>query len=134
MKVYVLDTSIVSRILRRDDDVLRGLEVASAVNSRMILCPVVHYEILRGFRKTHSPRLSAEFDELATYVLWDDMNRSDWEKAAELWASAVARGHPHSDADILIAGYAASRSATLVTANERHFQGLGIPIENWTKP
>jgi predicted nucleic acid-binding protein len=134
MRIYVLDTSIVSRILRRDADVLDGLETATSVNSRMILCPVVHYEILRGFRKTHSPRLSKEFDELSSYVFWDDMRRSDWEKAAELWASAVAKGHPHEDADVLIAGFAASRSATLVTANEKHFQGLGIPIENWTKP
>lgn len=131
MTTYIIDTSIVSHILRRDAHVIERLEQVVSGNSRMVLCPVVYYEILRGLRKTHSPRLSAEFSSLASFLIWDDMKRTDWDQAGELWASAAQRGLPRNDADVLIAAYALRRSAVLVTDNESHFQHFGLEIENW---
>jgi predicted nucleic acid-binding protein len=35
-------------------------------------------------------------------------------------------------ADLLIAVIALKTGATLVTNNTRHFEGLGLAVENWT--
>ena len=133
MASYVLDTNIVSHILRRDERVLSRLEHAVSGDAAMILCPVVYYEIQRGLVKKASSRLLSEFTRLTTYVRWEDVRRADWDKAAELWVLATQSGAPRNDADVIIAAYALRRGAILVTDNESHFRQLGVRIENWTK-
>ena len=59
------------------------------------------------------------------------LERADWERAADVWAQRHRVGRPIQDADLLIAVIALKTGATLVTNNARHFEGLGLTIENW---
>ena len=134
MATYLLDTNIISRVLRKEAEVSERLEDVLLGNETIILCPVVLYEIRRGLVKKVAVGIERAFEELISHFVWDEMVRQDWEKAAELWALSVRIGAPRNDADILIASHAHRLGAVLVTDNESHFQHLGLETENWCKP
>lgn len=52
---------------------------------------------------------------------------------AEILASRRRAGRPIATVDLMIAAIARSRSATVVTRDERGFEGCGVPvIDPWT--
>jgi predicted nucleic acid-binding protein len=52
------------------------------------------------------------------------------ERAALVWARLMAegkaRGRPRNPLDMIIAATAEANDCTLVTANERHFEGIAL--------
>lgn len=56
----------------------------------------------------------------------------DWDEAARIWAERHRTGQGISDPDLLLAALARKWNATLVTNNTRHFEGLGVNLEDWT--
>ncbi len=128
---YVLDTNIISYILQKDPQVLRHVANALTSNAEFLLCPIVFYEVRRGFLWRDARQ---QLDKFLTYIAsftWEDFTREDWETAAQLWANLRQQGTPVGEADVLIAAYVIQHQATLVTNNEKHFQPLGVSIENW---
>jgi len=128
---YVVDTNIVSAVLRQDRAAATRLDEAFRLGGTFYLCPVVYYEVVRGLLHTPVPGMVEVFDEMRRSMLWQEFTPTDWQCAARLWAEFRSAGRPRGDADILIGAYALSRSAVLVTADERHFAGLGLTTENW---
>jgi len=128
---FVLDSNIISRILRRDVRVASRLIDASKANARVYLCPVVYYEVRRGLLERGASRQLGEFDALASTLIWEEFERPMWEGAASTWADCRRRGRPHDDADLLIAAYARHLQATLVTNNTADFEDLGLRLANW---
>jgi len=128
---YVLDTNVISYAMRRRPEVLARLEAAMGSNAVLRLCPVVHYEILRGLLRTGNPIQRQSYDDLLAVMLWDDLRLRDWEAAAGLWHRSMALGRPVGDADLLLAAFAVNREAVLVTNNSRHFAHLDIPLVDW---
>ena len=128
---YVIDTNIISYALERAEP--SSDRVRAAIRQRVLLylCPVVLFEVRRGFLHRPNARKSEAFERLAHFMRWDELTRQDWERAAELWAVCEGSGRHADDADLLIAAYAISRGATVVTDNVRHLGGLGVDIENW---
>jgi len=56
-------------------------------------------------------------------------------RAAELWCDAWAGGHPHDDADLIIAATAREHGRVLVTGNTPHFAWVqGLRLEDWRQP
>lgn len=130
-RAYVVDTNIVSSVLRQDRNAAGRLDEVLRLGGTLYLCPVVYYEVVRGLLHSPVARMLEVFDEMRSHLLWQEFTPADWQLAAQLWAEARSSGRPHADADILIAAYALGRSAVLVTDNERHFSDLGLTIENW---
>ena len=130
---YLLDSSAVSLLLRghRNPEVVERYEREANAGTEFIVCPVVAYEVRRGLEWRGADRQSAQFDVLERAWLWDDLERGDWLLAAEMWAQRMAEGRPISDADLLIAAHAARLDAVVVTSNVRHFDGLGVTVEDW---
>jgi tRNA(fMet)-specific endonuclease VapC len=128
---YLLDTNILTGILKKDARVVAPLTAALADNARLILSPIVYYEIKRGLLKRDAKRQLNFFEQWVKTLWWEDVLRADWTMAAELWATETAQGRPPQDADILIAAQSRRLKATLVTANIAHFKFLGIWLENW---
>jgi tRNA(fMet)-specific endonuclease VapC len=131
--VYLLDTNIISLLLRRDPIVAQRLKDALAANATIVLSPIVFYEIQRGLLKRDAKKQRTFFERLSPKFVWCDLERQDWVEAAQLWAEREQAGRPISDADLMIAVQAKRLGAILVTDNERDFDGLGVQVENWRK-
>jgi tRNA(fMet)-specific endonuclease VapC len=134
MTTYILDTNIISLILRNEALVRARLSEALTPTNTILGCPVVWYEVRRGLIARDAKRQIGTFERVFAAFGWQDFNQADWSLATDLWAKRRAAGSPISDADLLIGAYVSNRGATLVTDNEKDFLGLGITIENWTIP
>ncbi len=82
-------------------------------------------------RLVGSTRLKRAYDLLVADWTWLDLVREDRDTAAGLWARRHAAGRPIEDSDLLIATGALRADATLVTNNQRHYEDLGVPLDNW---
>ena len=129
---YLLDTNIITGILKQDALVVDHVTAALAADARLFLSPIVYYEIKRGPLRRDARKQLAFFEQLTQTLHWDDLQRADWNTAARLWAGEIAQGRPPQDADILIAAQSHRLKAILVTANADHFAHLGIRLENWS--
>ena len=134
MASYVPDSNIISYILSKDVRVVPRLDELFARSDKVVICPVVFFEIRRGLLWKGAARKLREFELLMLYLVWDEFQADDWERASTLWAESARLGAAKTDADILIAAHALRLGATLVTDNEDHFRHLGVPVENWCRP
>lgn len=131
-RTYVLDTNVVSRLLKNELQVLKRLYSVKVRRAVVLLCPIVSYEIRRGLMKKGATRQLTFFETwCASHLRWDDLDRPVWDEAATLWAQCQCSGAPRHDNDLLIAAHAKMRNATVVTNNVRHFQDLRVPVEDW---
>jgi predicted nucleic acid-binding protein len=130
---YVLDTNIVTALLRHQTTLIAHTARAAAANAEILLCPVVFYEALRGLLYRDAQKQRQRLLDYTAAFIWDDINLADWEKAAELWAALRRQGLQVGDADLLIGVYALQRQAIVVTANEKHFIPVGVQTENWLR-
>ena len=130
MTSYVLDTNIISLILREHPAVTARMNAISMGNI-VLGCPMVWHEVRRGLLARDAKAQMALFENLFATFQWQDYTRDDWSLAAEWWAQRRAAGQPIADADLLIAVFAHNRNAALVTDNEKDFADLGVNVENW---
>lgn len=128
---YVLDTNILTALLRHETQSVEHTTRAAAANAEILLCPVVFYEALRGLLHRDAQKQKQHLLDYAAVFIWEDFDRADWGKAAELWAALRSQGIQVSDADLLIGVYAMQRQAVVITANEKDFVPLGVQTENW---
>lgn len=131
MTVYVLDTNIVSLILRRDPMAIARFSESAVPENIFIGCPLVWFEIRRGLLKRDAKQQLARFEMLFSTFHWQDYTAADWALAATLWVDRFKVGLPVADADLLIAAFARERNAVLVTNNVADFAQLGITLETW---
>lgn len=133
MTAYVLDTNIMSLALRPDPKVYARFNQILNPDNVILGCPTVWYELRRGLLARDAKGQMQRFEALFATFVWQDFTHDDWTLATTLWAQRRARGMPISDADLLIGVFTRTRSAVLVTDNEKDFVGLGVTIENWTE-
>src|SRR5437762_2301582 len=107
MNEALLDTDILSEVLKRKDKhVLAAARQYLAAHQRLAFSAITAYEIIRGLRANRARRQLAEF--LRTLGTSDvfPVSMPVLMRAAELWVEARANGHPHDDADLIIAATA----------------------------
>jgi tRNA(fMet)-specific endonuclease VapC len=131
MSIYLLDTNIISAILRRVPLVQNRLRDSVPAHDQIWLSAVVYYESKRGLLKRDAKNQMESLELLTTRFEWCDVIQDDWERAAHMWASRFKIGRPIEDADLLIAAQAKRLNAILVTDNAKDFDGLNVSIENW---
>ncbi len=136
MSRYSLDADTLTRLLKKhpgNQPVVDRFRVELRRNSLFIICPVVFYELRRELSfKGARVQLSA-FDSLIEGMTWREFDAPVWRRASDLWSALRARGHPHEDADVLIAAHALENGATIVTGNVGHFQHTGAVVEDWSR-
>jgi tRNA(fMet)-specific endonuclease VapC len=131
MSRYVLDTNIISFLLRREPRVFARYLQANTPDNVLYGCPIVYYEVRRGLLTRDARKQMVGFEKLFTSFNWQDYSRRDWMLAAALWARRTTGGRPVDDADLMIAVFARNRNAVLVTDNVKDFDGLDVTLENW---
>ena len=126
-----LDSNAVSDILRRRPDVLIRYEKETQKRSKIAICDIVYYEVVRGLEAINAKRKIKEF--LAMYEKMEHLplDMKAIERAIDIYVN-LHKGHQIEDNDIYIAAIAMANDCTLVTANEKHFSRVeGLQCENW---
>jgi tRNA(fMet)-specific endonuclease VapC len=129
---YVLDTNIVTAVLKSNERVKQRIVAAILGDESVFINAITYYEIKRGLLAANATAQLRRFDSFCQEfeVMLPD-NLSVFDIAAEIYASLKQKGQLIEDADILIASVAKSRDCVLVSddADFRRIQGLRI--ENW---
>lgn len=131
---YVLDTNIVSALMKRDPRVttrLSALARADVAVPQPVLAEIA-YGIERAPASKRKDTLRESFDYVRPIL-----QRAAWTDAVtDAFGRIKARleklGQPLEDFDIAVAAHAVAQSAVLVTENVRHMERVSeLEIENW---
>ena len=127
---YLLDTNVVIDILRDDKAVVQRYRLETLKRNKIFICPIVYYEIVRGFKIVSASKRLKEFQNLSAQwgMLPFDMRSA--EKSIDIYAQTHKQ--QIEDNDIYIAAISMVNRCTLVTANTRHFGRVeGLNFVNW---
>ena len=128
---YMLDTNIVSQLIRKHPSVVS--RVTAAPMAALCISAVTEGELLFGLAKrpaaTQLHAAVNEFLKRVEVLSWDSNAAKHY---GALRASMEAQGKPLAPLDMLIGAHAASVGAILVT-NDRAFQQIkDLRLEDWT--
>jgi predicted nucleic acid-binding protein len=129
---YLLDADTLNYLLKSLSPVTERFREAATAGAEFVLSDVVHFQITRYLKLKGATRIERFYSRLTSGWKLAALEWADWDTAADLWASRHRQGSPIQDADLLIAVMALKAGATLVTNNTRHFEGIGLTVENWT--
>ena len=135
MTTYLLDTNAcIALINGTPRDVRRRFQRLVGKGSVILLSSLVAFELWYGVAKSqrkesNTQRLEAFFAGPVEWTLFDD---EDARAAGAIRAELEAAGKPIGAYDVLIAGQARRRGATLVTSNVDEFRRVaGLKWEDW---
>jgi len=130
----VLDTDILSAIMRQNPAVLPKAREYLAEQGQFTFSIITRYEILRGLKAKGASAQITVFDNFCTNNIILSLTNEVIVKAADIYADLRGRGVLIGDADILIAASALVQGWAVVTNNEKHFQRIpDLMVFNWLK-
>lgn len=135
MTTYLLDTNACIALINGSEATVRKrFQRAVARDSVVLLSSIVAFELWYGVAKSqrvesNTQRLEAFF---AGPLEWIEFDADDARAAGTVRAELEAVGKPIGAYDVLLAGQARRRGATLVTSNAREFARVsGLKWEDW---
>ncbi len=133
MASYLLDTNIVSAIVKNDERVNIKYRDVLSEDVNLYISGITYYEVKRGLLYANATRKLATFDRLRQVItiLPVSSELDILEKASEIHADLKRRGRPIQDADILIAATAIVNDLILVSNDTDMLRVTGVAIENW---
>ena len=136
MDAALLDTDMLSEVLKgKDANVVSKARQYHAEHGQFVFSAMTYYEVLRGIQLKKATKQIAQFPQFAAAADVMPISIPILERAADLWTSALTGGHPHGDADLIIAATALEVGRVLVTGNTQHFAWIrGLRIEDWRQP
>ena len=132
--MYLLDTNIVSEVLRRQPDPkviarLRQLEPAAVHSSVITLFELRFRSMLRDDGAEFWQKIE---QEIVPLLRWIEVDRSVASKAGDIAARLQKFGQPIGISDCLIAATALVHGLVLVSRNVRHFEKVpDLLRETW---
>jgi tRNA(fMet)-specific endonuclease VapC len=129
---YVLDTNIITAILKGNKKVEKRTQKTILDGKRIFINAISYYEIKRGLLAANATAQLKRFELLCRefgLVLLDTQYIFD--RAAEIYANLQRRGELVEDADILIASVVSFRNFILVSDDTDFNRIQGLKIENW---
>ena len=130
--IYLLDADMLNYTVKDVGNVNARLRQAVNTRAQIVISQVAHFQVTRYFKLIGASRQLAVYNSIIAGWQRIELSGADWDNAADIWAARARIGRPIENADLLIAVAALKIGATLVTNNTRHFEGLGVPLENWT--
>ena len=135
---YALDTNIISFFLKDNEAVHGRFRQVLTDGNRLIIPPIVYYEIKRGFLLNPSPNKEKIFDKMCQAYEVGRLDNRLLEPSAQIYANArLKTGHNIKDADIFIAVFCILSGYTLVTNNTKDFEFArdfhGLKLEDWSQ-
>jgi tRNA(fMet)-specific endonuclease VapC len=135
MTMYLLDTNACIAIINGIEvGVRRRFRRAVGRNDVMLLSSIVAFELWYGVGK--SQRRESNTQRLETFFAgpleWAEFDEDDAREAGTVRAELESRGKPIGAYDVLLAGQARRRGATLVTSNARELGRVRhLTWEDW---
>lgn len=130
----LLDTDILSAVMRGDPRVLGPARAHLLQDGRFSFSVITRYEVMRGLLAKGTVRQVEAFEQLcaaSTLLALDDQVAG---QAAAIYADLHRRGALIGDADILIAATALVNRLAVATNNEAHFRRIpALIVENWLR-
>lgn len=135
MRKALLDTDILSAIMRRDSAVLSRAHAYQQEHGKFTISIITRYEILRGLKAKDAVAQLRRFELFCAASEILPLSEPIVSKASDIYAILKKQGKPIGDADILIAATAIASGLSLVTGNVAHHGRIpGIVVENWQIP
>ena len=135
MTTYLLDTNACIALINGTEmNVRRRFKRAVARESVILLSSIVAFELWYGVAK--SQRKDSNTQRLETFLggplEWALFDEDDARAAGTVRAELETVGRPVGAYDVLLAGQARRRGATLVTSNTKEFARVqGLKWEDW---
>jgi len=131
--LYLLDSNAISDYLAGLPDTIQQVTTLNAAGESLGLCRPVHYEVLRGLLWRDAAVKLEKFNRLIGIMfVWVELENSDWQQAAEFYASTRSAGKQLADTDLLVAAMALRLDAMLVSS-DTDFDVLPIKRISWRK-
>ena len=136
---YLLDTNIVSEIIKPEPD-LNVIKKIAEHNSDCAICSPVWQELLFGLYRMPESINKKYLEKFIKEDVRDNFAiKSFTEKAADIQAQLRTKmeqlGHPTQKEDSMIATIALANHMVLVTRNTKHFAAIqqvsALTVENW---
>lgn len=133
--MYLLDTDILSNLLRRAPSTKLILKLASVPAEQQFTSSITLGELIYGAYRLQT-RTGALMEQLEK-ILLPNLTILPFDTAAarrygEVRAEMERHGLLSGDADLRIGAIALARGLTVVTGNFQHFQKIpGLTVENW---
>ena len=133
--MYLLDTDILSNLLRRAPSTTLIAKLASVLPEHQFTSSITLGELIYGAYKLR-PGSELLLERLQGRLL-PNLPVLPFDEAAarrygEVRAELERQGTPLGDADLRIGAIALARGFTVVTGNVRHFRRISqLPVENW---
>src|SRR5438876_12418408 len=136
MDLALLDTDQLSEVIKLRNPVVRQRALAySQTHTQLAFSAITRYEITRGYREKNASKQLARFAVFCAHATIFPVTDAIFDRAADLWVIGRRGGHPHEDADLIIAATALEHGRVLVTGNTAHFLWIpGLRLEDWRKP
>ena len=133
MPASLLDTDILSELLKqKNPTVVQNAAAALAMDGAFAFSALTRYEMVRGLKAKRAFEQLHRFETFCQQSLVLPVTDAVFNRAADLWVLGRKGGHPHADADLLIAATALEYERTLVTGNTSHFAWIpGITLADW---
>ena len=132
MNKAVLDTDILSAIMRKDADALTNARQYLTAHPNLTISIITRYEILRGLMAKNATTQIANFHRLCGTLIVLPLNDATVVRAASIYGQLRREGKTTGDADILIAATALENGYEIVTNNTPHFSPVqGLVVRNW---
>jgi tRNA(fMet)-specific endonuclease VapC len=135
MTTYLLDTNACIALINGTEiHVRRRFKRAVSRESVILLSSIVAFELWYGVAK--SQRKDSNTQRLETFLggplEWAHFDEDDARAAGTVRAELETVGRPVGAYDVLLAGQARRRGATLVTSNTKEFARVqGLKWEDW---
>ncbi|MBW4612295.1 MAG: type II toxin-antitoxin system VapC family toxin [Desmonostoc vinosum HA7617-LM4] len=129
---YLLDTNIVSYILKKNATVENKLQDAKIAGQKVFISCITYYEVKRGLLYANATSQLVEFNQFYgkyQVIFLDDIEII--EQACQIYVDLKGRGFTIQEQDILIAATAIARSLILVSNDSDLLRIEGINLENW---
>ncbi|MBO1348263.1 MAG: type II toxin-antitoxin system VapC family toxin [Hormoscilla sp. GUM202] len=132
-KNYLLDTNIVSAILKKNEKINKKMEQVRRQGQSAFISGITYYEVKRGLLASNATRKLLDFNFFCrNYRVLPVLNEIEvLEKASEIHADVKRQGRLLEDADILIAATAIAQGIIIVSHDLDMQRVTGITIEDW---
>lgn len=131
--IYLPDTDTINYLVKEVGNAPVRFRAEVDAGASFALSLFVHFEVTRYLKLKGATQSRTRYDKLVVDWQRIELQGTDWDDAADLWAERHRIGEAIATPDLLIALAAKKCGATLVTNNTRHFEGLGIPLVNWAE-